>query len=134
MDVDNECVAPGKLVSNRVGFITSPNYPALTQIKNRREACKWSISVPSGHYLHIVLHEVRITSQIICNSLNNVPFSYHTQLPILHAIYHTTFQLTCNFLDHMQYFVCVDVLRPSQPNGVMSSAVSLLNHTFTGQA
>ena len=26
------------------------------------------------------------------------------------------------------------VLRPSQPNGVMSSAVSLPNHTFTGQA
>ena len=31
-------------------------------------------------------------------------------------------------------FVCVEVLRPSQPNWVMSSAVSLLNHTFTGQA
>ena len=31
-------------------------------------------------------------------------------------------------------FVCVEVLRPSQPNGVMSSAVSLSNHTFIGQA
>ena len=31
-------------------------------------------------------------------------------------------------------FVCVEVLRPSQPNGVMSSTVSLPNHTFTGQA
>ena len=31
-------------------------------------------------------------------------------------------------------FICVEVLRPSQPNGVMSSAVSLPNHTFTGQA
>ena len=31
-------------------------------------------------------------------------------------------------------FVCVEVLRPSQPNGVMSSADSLSNHTFTGQA
>ena len=30
--------------------------------------------------------------------------------------------------------VCVEVLRLSQPNGVMSSAVSLPNHTFTGQA
>ena len=30
--------------------------------------------------------------------------------------------------------VCVEVLRPSQPNGVMSSAVSLPNNTFTGQA
>ena len=32
------------------------------------------------------------------------------------------------------WFVCVEVLWPSQPNGVMSSAVSLPNHTFTGQA
>ena len=31
-------------------------------------------------------------------------------------------------------FVCVEVLQPSQPSGVMSSAVSLPNHTFTGQA
>ena len=34
-------------------------------------------------------------------------------------------------------FVDIDreiFLRPSQPNGVMSSAVSLPNHTFTGQA
>ena len=31
-------------------------------------------------------------------------------------------------------FVCAEVLRPSQPNWVMSSAVSLPNHTFTGQA
>ena len=30
--------------------------------------------------------------------------------------------------------VCVEVLWPSQPNGVMSSAVSLPNHYFTGQA
>ena len=33
-----------------------------------------------------------------------------------------------------QEFVCVEVLQPSQPNGVMSSANSLRNHTFTGQA
>ena len=36
--------------------------------------------------------------------------------------------------DDLEDFVCVEVLRPSQPNGVMSSAVSLSNHTFTGQA
>ena len=30
-------------------------------------------------------------------------------------------------------FVCVEVLQPSQPSGVMSSVVSLPNHTFTGQ-
>ena len=37
-------------------------------------------------------------------------------------------------LGHPMMFVCVVVLRPSQPSGVMSSAVSLPNHTFTGQA
>ena len=31
-------------------------------------------------------------------------------------------------------FVCVEVLRPIQPNEIMSSAVSLPNYTFTGQA
>ena len=31
-------------------------------------------------------------------------------------------------------FVCFGVLRSSQPNEVMSSMVSLPNHTFTGQA
>ena len=44
--------------------------------------------------------------------------------------YKTFFML--NSAEHE--FVCVEVLRPSQPNGVMSSAVSLPNHTFTGQA
>ena len=29
----------------------------------------------------------------------------------------------------MTLFVCVEVLRPSQPNGVMSSVVSLPNYT-----
>ena len=33
-----------------------------------------------------------------------------------------------------EQFVCVEVLRPSQLNGVMPSVVSLPNHTFTGQA
>ena len=32
------------------------------------------------------------------------------------------------------WFVCIEVLRPSQPNGVMSSAVNLRYNTFTGQA
>ena len=34
--------------------------------------------------------------------------------------------------NYASLFVCVEVLRPSQPNGVMSSAVILPNHTFTG--
>ena len=42
-------------------------------------------------------------------------------------------QLNC-FKVTDTWFVCVEVLRPSQPNGVMLSAVSLPNHTFTGQA
>ena len=29
---------------------------------------------------------------------------------------------------------CLFVLRPSQPNAVISNVVSLPNHTFTGQA
>ena len=49
----------------------------------------------------------------------------HSIYPIcsLHAILHI-----------IQVLVCVEVLRPSQPNGVMLSMVSLPNHTFTGQA
>ena len=35
---------------------------------------------------------------------------------------------------YVNLFVCVEVLRPSQPSGVMSTAISLPNHTFTGQA
>ena len=31
-------------------------------------------------------------------------------------------------------FVYVEVLRPNQPSGVISSTVSLPNHTFIGQA
>ena len=31
-------------------------------------------------------------------------------------------------------FVCVEVLQPGLPNGAMLRAVSLPNHTFTGQA
>ena len=34
----------------------------------------------------------------------------------------------------LQILFVLGVLRPSQPNGVMSSAVSLPNHTFAGQA
>ena len=45
-------------------------------------------------------------------------------------------RLTFLTLDHkvpvLILLVCVEVLQPSQPNGVMSSAVSLPNHTFTG--
>ena len=42
--------------------------------------------------------------------------------------------LSIMYVRHFNIYVCVEVLRPCQPNGVMSSAVSLPNHTFTGQA
>ena len=42
-------------------------------------------------------------------------------------------QLTSFWYGQEREFVCVEVLWPSQPNGGMSSAVSLPNHTFTGQ-
>ena len=35
---------------------------------------------------------------------------------------------------HIFFFVCIKVLLPSQPNGVMSSVISLPYSTFTGQA
>ena len=37
-------------------------------------------------------------------------------------------------IEVLTVFLFVEVLLPSQPNGVMSSTVSLPNHTFTGQA
>ena len=39
-----------------------------------------------------------------------------------------------NFINIGCLFVCVEVLRPNQLYDVMSSAVSLPNHTFTRQA
>ena len=44
-------------------------------------------------------------------------------------VYHQFYKTDCSLI-----IVCVEVLRPSQPNGVMSSAVNLPNHMFTGQA
>ena len=51
-------------------------------------------------------------------SCGNVKACYNKEIPCFHSL---------------DLFVCVEVLRPSQPNGVMSSMVSLPNHTFTGQ-
>ena len=56
-----------------------------------------------------------------CRLLSRVVNSVDQYLPV--------FSIICQYL-----FVCVKVLRPSQPNGVMLSTVSLPNHTFTGQA
>ena len=56
----------------------------------------------------------------------HTPIKFHKYIPYgLGVMAQTRFTIL---------FVCVEVLRPSQPNGVMSSAVSLPYHTFTGQA
>ena len=49
-------------------------------------------------------------------------------------ILYTGYISRCHFWHAVNFVCCVEVLRPSQPNGVMSSVVSLPNHTFTGQA
>ena len=55
-------------------------------------------------------------------------------LPIKNAPFRLNKNVGLDQHAHPMQFVCVEVLRPSQPNGVMSNAVSLPNHTFTGQA
>ncbi|WAQ94805.1 hypothetical protein MAR_007276 [Mya arenaria] len=45
---------PAASIENKVGFIFSPNYPTET----RYRTCRWKITVPEGHFVHIYLHEV----------------------------------------------------------------------------
>ena len=66
------------------------------------------MSSPDGKCVLGVVQSVRCQTHLVCSLL--------------------VFSLTCT------YFICVEILRPSQPNGVMSSAVRIPNHTFTGQA
>ena len=53
---------------------------------------------------------------------------------VVQKIYNTIHSKNIHVYTGVNHQVCVEVLRPNQPNGVMSSAVSLPNHTFTGQA
>ena len=46
---------------------------------------------------------------------------------------HEQYDVNPYILHIIEGFVCVEVLRPSQPNGVMSSAVSFPNHTLLGR-
>ena len=52
---------------------------------------------------------------------------------VSHLSFFGTSRRLCYVFVEPNWFVCVEVLRPSQPNGAMSSAFSLPNHTFTGQ-
>ena len=72
----------------------------------------------SVHYIIIFLYTVLIFS---------IALYYHFSL-------HCIITFSSLYKSTGRAFVCVEVLRPSQPNEVMSSAVSLPNHTFTGQA
>ena len=67
-------------------------------------------------------------------------------LSSVHFIQHPNLLNTLSQLTEIQYshiyigsiltpfhIVCVEVLQPSQPNGVMLSMVSLPNYTFTGK-
>ena len=63
--------------------------------------------------------------------LSSNPTAGEIQIMILRCFNAQPFTITLHCLC---IFVCVEVLRPSQLNGVMLSAVSLPNHTFTGQA
>ena len=93
-----------------------------------------------GTYSHIMLQKgMSITlfsiaikcacPYLIHNFLHAYLISRHKQVEC--AMYNQTFDIRS--ILH-KTFVCVEVLWPSQPNGVMSSAVSLPNHTFTRQA
>ena len=61
----------------------------------------------------------------VCHSFNNIlDTSIHNKMD--------SFKLKTGVLSKL--FVCVEGLWPSQPGKVMSSMVTLSNHTFTGQA
>ena len=85
----------------------------------------WNYAVCKNLLLSpVVVKELKIHFYCLMENSNANTFaliSYYTKLG----------QLT---LLAEELFVCVEVLRPSQPNWVMSSEVSLPNHTFTGQA
>ena len=77
----------------------------------------FNISLTSGAKLHI--HLLNVVVRFIV---------FLTSATLIFAV-----RIRDNEKTVFRLFVCVEVLRPSQPNGVMSSAVSLPNHTFTGQ-
>ena len=65
----------------------------------------------------------------------NSSFSIRNEVIRMNIIYTAGFSslLPSSYQVCLQ-FICVKVLGPSQPNGVMPSTVSLPNHMFTGQA
>ena len=78
--------------------------------------------------------ETRASAQRVTNTTTTTTHPPHPRR--CHFLIIKYFKVNDNDIrqDIVCLFVCFEVLRPSQPNGVMSSAVSLPNHTFTGQA
>ena len=93
-----------------------------------------NLNVP---FAHARRHFFRLAQSIYCENSRtcifiNMLFSRNNMV-ILNVLTHSTY-LPQMFLHNRRTFVCVEVLRPNQPYGVMSSAVNLPSHTFTGQA
>ena len=105
--------------SCRARSIFEPCYIQNRVITNRvikRLWCIWNVCIFGMYILTLITYKALLThkvaSKIVADDISKMSSA-------------NTYTLI---------FVCVEVLRPSQPNGVMLSAVSLPNHTFTGQA
>ncbi|KAK3588150.1 hypothetical protein CHS0354_012213 [Potamilus streckersoni] len=66
----------GKILDNNKGFIQSPNYPAETKTMTQ---CKWRLTVPSGYYLKVILHEIEPIGSSNCGG--GLLFTTETKCP-----------------------------------------------------
>ena len=73
----------------------------------------------------ILFHKLFLFGIILCESFGLGKLSCHTTVTSCSSFFP---------MKHAVRFICVGVLQPIQPIGVMSSTGSLPNHTFTGQA
>ena len=75
----------------------------------------------------------RLNSNCVTSICSNITFVWLCIKWALQNTFSNYRTVTNAITAHVLIFICVEVLRPSQPKG-MSSAVSLHNHAFTGQA
>ena len=78
-----------------------------------------------------------LNSRFFREKLNSRFFREKYQIHFKLLFYILPSMLSNNYIPELLtevLFVCVEVSWPSQPYGVMSSMVSLPNHTLTGQA
>lgn len=74
--IDNTCKSEGRLLTGMSGFITSPNYPAESILRD----CKWKIVAPNNHYVHVVLHEV-LPATVVQESCSDTGLIFSTDEP-----------------------------------------------------